>query len=144
MNKAIYFDMDGTIADLYGVENWLDSLQKEHTKPYRIAKPLIDMRSLARELNRLQQEGYKVGIISWLSKCGSTTYGVRVAEAKRKWLKRHLSSVKFDSIHIVEYGTPKHTIGSGILFDDEEANRKMWGKGAYDIHNIIDILRAIK
>ena len=26
MTKAIYFDMDGTIADLYGVDGWLDSL----------------------------------------------------------------------------------------------------------------------
>ena len=24
MYKAIYFDMDGTIADLYGVDGWLD------------------------------------------------------------------------------------------------------------------------
>ena len=40
MTKAIYFDMDGTIADLYGVENWLDYLVAEQTKPYREAKPL--------------------------------------------------------------------------------------------------------
>ena len=26
MNITINFDMDGTIADLYGVENWLDYL----------------------------------------------------------------------------------------------------------------------
>ena len=25
--KAIYFDMDGTIADLYGYEGWLEMLQ---------------------------------------------------------------------------------------------------------------------
>ena len=24
MTRAIYFDMDGTIANLYGVDNWLD------------------------------------------------------------------------------------------------------------------------
>ena len=26
MQKAIYFDMDGTIADFYGVPNWLEYL----------------------------------------------------------------------------------------------------------------------
>ena len=25
MTKAIYFDMDGTIANLYGVNGWLDT-----------------------------------------------------------------------------------------------------------------------
>jgi phosphoserine phosphatase len=29
MNKAIYFDMDGTIADLYGVSGWLADLEAE-------------------------------------------------------------------------------------------------------------------
>ena len=27
MTKAIYFDMDGTIADLYAVDGWLDKLK---------------------------------------------------------------------------------------------------------------------
>lgn len=27
IEKTINFDMDGTIADLYGVENWLEYLQ---------------------------------------------------------------------------------------------------------------------
>ena len=55
--KAVYFDMDGTIADLYGVEGWLDSLIAEQTKPYREAKNLVDMRKLSYELNRLQRAG---------------------------------------------------------------------------------------
>ncbi len=66
--KAIYFDMDGTIADLYGVENWLDSLIHEQTKPYRVAKPLVNMRKLGRLLNLLKEQGYHIGIVSWLSK----------------------------------------------------------------------------
>ena len=41
MNIAINFDMDGTIADLYGVENWLEHLINGNTFPYEMAKPLI-------------------------------------------------------------------------------------------------------
>ena len=67
----ICFDMDGTIADLYGVENWLEYLLEENVKPYKIAKPLVNMSALARRLNKLQRKGYEIGVISWTSKGGS-------------------------------------------------------------------------
>ena len=35
MVKAIYFDMDGTIADLYAVDGWLADLRSENVRPYR-------------------------------------------------------------------------------------------------------------
>ena len=46
----ICFDMDGTIADLYGVENWLDNLIAENVKPYAEAKPMLNLSALARKL----------------------------------------------------------------------------------------------
>ena len=146
MTKAIYFDMDGTIADLYGVEGWLNDLESENARPYATAKPLIRMSALARILNRLQKEGYTIGIVSWLSKGGSDDYNEKVAYAKQKWLKQHLASVNFDEINIVKYGTPKSTavnIQGGILFDDEEKNRTEWNGTAFDVDNIIEILKAL-
>lgn len=146
--KAIYFDMDGTIADFYSVENWLDYLLKEQTKPYRVAKPLCDMRKLSREIKRLQSIGYKVGIISWLSRNASDNFGRHTAIAKANWLSRHLGSVAFDEIHIIDYGTPKHKYGNGILFDDETGNRMEWSNAseynqAFDVHNILETLAKI-
>ena len=38
MERKIYFDMDGTIADLYGVDNWLEMLINEDATPYRVAR----------------------------------------------------------------------------------------------------------
>ena len=147
MTKAIYFDMDGTIANLYGVDGWLDCIINEYTKPYREAKALVSIRQLGKELNRLKQNGYTIGIISWLAKGASNEYNERVAQAKRNWLARHLSAVQFDEVHIVEYGTPKQTLGNGILFDDETHNRIEWNKIndniAFDVDNIIKVLRAI-
>lgn len=150
MTRAIYFDMDGTIANLYGVENWLDNLMNEYTRPYREAKAMVNMRALGRELNRLQAEGYVIGVVSWLSKNGTDEYGERVAKAKREWLARHIGAVEWDEVHIVKYGTPKSTvvdIPNGILFDDEERNRKEWTLGnglAFGVENIIEILKGIK
>lgn len=143
MKKEIWFDMDGTIANFYGVEGWLDYIRKEQTKPYREAKPLIDMKHLAKELNRLQKLGYTIGIISWLAKGSTENYDEKVKRAKKNWLKSHLGSVKFDKINIIKYGTPKENFGKGILFDDEELNRKNWKEKAFDEKNIIEILRAI-
>lgn len=143
MTKAIYFDMDGTIANLYDVDNWLDYLIKYDSTPYEIAKPMLNMSVLARILNRLQREGYIIGIISWLSKTSTPEYGKKVRQAKINWLKKHLKSVKFDSIQIVDYGTPKYTLGKGILFDDEVENRNAWGEGAYDVYNILGVLKTL-
>lgn len=144
MNKKIInFDMDGTIADLYGVTNWLDYLIAEDATPYAVAKPLVNMQVLARLLNKLQKNGYTINIISWTSKNGSDAYNTLVADVKKAWLKKHLKSVKFNNIFVVPYGTPKNTIASGILFDDEEKNRTTWGENAYDVDNILGILKAI-
>ena len=143
MKKQIWFDMDGTIADLYGVENWLEKLTNSDPSPYAEAKPLVRMASLARILNRLQREGYEIGIVSWLSKNGNIEYNELVVEAKKEWLAIHLKSVKFDYIDIVKYGTPKEVGRSGILFDDEEQNRKNWKDEAYDVDEIIEILKAL-
>lgn len=143
MTKAIYFDMDGTIANLYGVDGWLDCIINEYTKPYREAKALVNMRQLGKELNRLKQNGYTIGIISWLAKGATDEYNKRVTQTKRNWLARHLSAVQFDEVHIVEYGTPKQTLGNGILFDDEEPNRMNWIGKAYNVNDIIETLKAI-
>ena len=146
MTTTIFFDMDGTIADLYGVNNWLDYLLAFDTLPYEIAKPLVKLNSLARILNRLQRNGYKIGIISWLSKSGSDEYNNAVAEVKKNWLRKHLASVKFDEIHIVNYGTPKQVFAktaNDILFDDEKPNRDNWTGKAFDVDEIIEILKGI-
>ena len=146
MKNTIYFDMDGTIADLYGCENWLADLIDGYTRPYREAKSMVNMRKLGRVLNALKENGFEVGIISWLSKNGTDEYNARVTKAKTDWLARHLGAVEFDEIHIVKYGTPKHEVVNnpfGILFDDEKPNRDNWLGTAYDVDNILEILSAL-
>lgn len=130
MNKAIYIDMDGTIASLYGVQGWLDMLIAEDPTPYAIAEPLVNMSSLARLLHKAQRNGYHIGIISWLSKNGSEQYNQMVTEVKMAWLRKHLPSVIWDEIKIVPYGTPKSQAvdraNAAYLFDDEDRNQMEW------------------
>ena len=146
MNITINFDMDGTIADLYGVENWLDYLIAENTFPYANARPLLNLSALARKLNALQKQGYNLAVISWLSKSGTVEYNEAVTEVKMAWLRKHLPSVAWDRITIVPYGTPKQNFCENpldILFDDEERNRENWTGRAYGVENILGVLREI-
>ena len=144
---TINFDMDGTLVDLYGVENWLPMLRAEDTTPYEIAKPLVNFSHLARLLNKLIANGDEVNIISWTSKGGSPEYNAAVEKAKREYLAKHLPSVKFSNIFIVPYGTPKYELAKGILFDDEDKNRWDWrthnGTYSFDETDIIRILKAL-
>ena len=142
--REINFDMDGTIADFYGVDGWLDCLMNKDVTPYAKAKALVNLSALARVLNRLQRNGYKTCVISWLAKINDSDFNKEITKVKIQWLAKHLPSVKWDKITIVPYGTPKSTCGNGILFDDEENNRNEWAGIAYDVNNIIEILKNLK
>lgn len=145
MNLTLNFDMDGTIADLYGVENWLEMLMAEDETPYAIAKPLINLSLLARLLNKCIKKGIKVNVISWLAKNSTKEYDEKVIKAKTAWLKNHLPSVDFNEIFIIAYGTPKSNFASdnAILFDDEKPNRDTWIGTAYAEYNIFTVLKML-
>ena len=143
---TIYLDLDGTVIDFYGVPNWLECLEAQDSTPYRVAKPLVPLSTLARYLNRLQARGYNIGIISWLSKSGTDKFNAEVAEVKREWLAKHLPSVKWDEIHIVPYGVPKSTCATcpnAILFDDEQRNLNEWTASTYNMAYNADLLMEI-
>lgn len=143
MRKEIWFDMDGTIADLYGVANWLEMIVNSDPTPYANARPLVNMNVLARRLNKAQKNGYQIGIVSWLAKNSNTEYDDAVTKAKQEWLAVHLKSVKWDFVDIIPYGTPKENGRSGILFDDEERNRKNWKGIAYREDRIMEVLKKV-
>lgn len=140
--KEINLDCDGTWIDLYGVDGWLDDLINHNPRPYAEAKPLVNLSLLARTIHQLQAQGWKVNVISWLSKNSDEEYDLLVKQTKLEWFAKHLPSVEFDEVHIVTYGTPKYTLGKGILFDDEEKNRAEWDGLAFDETDLIKKMRA--
>ena len=146
---TIYFDMDGTIANLYGVDNWLPKLRNEDATPYTDAAPLVDMEILQLLLAILQNRGYKIGIITWLAKDSSKAYKKAVKIAKMKWLRAMLPEIHFNEMHFVQYGTRKDYVAKdkdGIIFDDDEKVRKTWRGQAINpnTEDIIEILTKIK
>lgn len=143
MVRQINFDMDGTIADLYGVENWLEDLINGSARPYKVARPLVDMRKLAKLIDMAQVQGIEVNIISWLAKNSNDEYDKKVIQAKIKWLKKEMPHTHFDNIYILPYGTPKEEYGNGVLFDDEEKNRNNWKGIAFDVYNLLEDLQKL-
>lgn len=148
--KMIYFDMDGTLVDLYGVEDWLSKLRAFDSSPYADAIPLLRFCTLAYYIHKLQKAGYEVGIISWLSKDPKVTieYDEEVTLTKIDYLRRRLPSVQWDAIHITKPNIPKSIFckPGAILFDDEAENREDWkahGGTAYGVDNILEILREL-
>jgi len=144
---TICFDLDGTIANLYGVANWLNYLLASDPYPYKAAKPLCNLSALARKLNSLQAQGHKLIVISWLSKNSTADYDDAVIAAKRAWLAKHLASVRFDNVLIVSYGVNKWSVcgaDDAILFDDEKQNRNAWKNGkAYEPCYIMEVLKNL-
>lgn len=122
--------MDGTIADLYGVNNWLELLQSKSPTPYIEAKPMID---IDRFNHWVKSNNLTVVICSWLAKNSTKEYNREVRKAKREWLKEN--GIIVDEIHIVKYGTPKHTVTKAnkeaqLLFDDDDRVRSRWSRYA--------------
>lgn len=144
--NAIYFDMDGTIADLYHQPNWLKRLREFDPKPYKNAEPMVDVRKLKNLLEAHKARGVKVGVISWLSKGSTPAYDKAVRVAKVDWLEEHFGLGFFDAIHVVPYGTPKHEVAkeqNAILFDDNSSVRKTWNLGAaYTENDIFKVLEG--
>lgn len=132
MNRTLVFDMDGTIANLYGVENWLEDLRSFNPRPYIVAEPMYDMDTLKVILEMLKLQGWTIAVTSWLSMDSTKEYDKMVRQAKREWLEKY--EFPFDEIHLVAYGTTKANCtrkngGFQILVDDNEKVRKGWNLG---------------
>ena len=132
MNKTLVFDMDGTIANFYGVVGWLDYLKESNSTPYIVAEPLYNMEYLNSILGVLKMFGWRVVVTSWLAKDSSKEFDREVRQAKLDWLDNF--DFPYDEIHLVKYGTTKANCtrkhgGFQVLVDDNESVRNGWSLG---------------
>ena len=150
--KMICFDMDGTIANLFGVRGWLEKLHKSDPTPYKIAKPMWDMNELREVLIALQQRGIEIRVITWLAMDSTEVYKRMVRQAKIEWLTK--VGFPIDHFHAQAYGTTKANavrsalaVGeTAILIDDNDKVRRGWHLGETinpTEENIIEVLRAL-
>lgn len=146
MSRMVVFDMDGTLADLYSVPNWLEKLRAEDPSPYIEAKPLVDMETLSVVLKMLIQENWEIRIVSWLSRDSSESYKIAVRKAKLAWLAKY--GFPYKTAHLVQYGTTKADCvrkytESAILIDDDSRVRNGWHLGETIDPTKTDIIDAL-
>lgn len=142
---TVWFDMDGTIADFYGVSGWLEDLRRGSIRPYEEAKPLFPFAQFAKMLHKVQKRGYEIGIVTWGSKTADEGFDRATALIKQQWLRKHLPSVQWNHFQFMAYGTNKNAVNAGndILFDDEERNRMNWTGAAFEPCDIMNILKEV-
>lgn len=128
MKITIILDMDGTIADLYNVENWLSKLRMFDPSPYAQARLMVD--NLSETIKNARNSGICIKVVSWLSKDSNNEYDNEVRKTKKEWLFKH--NLFLDSVRIVPYGKEKAYYRDkenlNILIDDNEEVRNSFSK----------------
>lgn len=138
MQKTIWFDMDGTLYDLYGMYNWLDLLEcGQYAQAFGAGRPLYDLQHLRRILHGLRFAGWTVGVITWapMGLEEESADFFNVYQAKFDWIKANLPELA-PLFHCIPYGKSKldFLIESGMLehinylIDDNAEVRRDWEK----------------
>lgn len=141
--RTIYFDMDGTLAGLFYVKDFAKKLQNGDMTPYVEARPLYNTEDMAKVIEILKENGFQIGIISYIAE----DYAKECRKAKREWLKKYFPYAT--EIHLINKKTSKSKVvkdRQGILVDDSKKNREEW-KGTATINayraNLVKELYAL-
>ncbi len=117
---VVYLDMDGTIADLYGMKNWLKKLENEVEGLFLNCKPLVSEEELEYIFPR---DVYELRICSMTPKDATEEYCQVVINEKNQWLDKYFPSITHRVY--MAYGNNKNLKNSKnhILVDDNEKIR---------------------
>ena len=140
MNKIVYFDMDGTISDLYGVTNVFKRLDSLDANVYYEAKPIDKYINMLKEFHNM---GYKVVILSCLGMISDKQFDEDTICNKNKWLDEYVGKQYIDErIYIPNTKHKEQYIKEyGILVDDDTRVLCNWN---YDRIQAINDNKAIK
>lgn len=131
MSTSVYFDMDGTLADLYNFDKWLEYIECENETPFYNCEPIGDTSLLNKLIEDAKNVCSVVGVITWLPKNASRSFCKKVEKAKKAWLKIHFPSIPLENVHVLPYGEPKQHANIKrsqrlVLVDDNAKVREEW------------------
>lgn len=126
---VVYLDMDGTIFDLYGQENWLERLRTEDDTIFTGDRRMVTEEVLRKHF---PADTYDVRVLSMTPKDATDEYCERVIARKNEWLDTYFPSITKRIYR--KYGHNKNLKNSryAILIDDSEPIRNTWNGLAFD------------
>lgn len=119
----VYLDMDGTIADLYGIENWLPRLRNSDETIFLECKPLITENEL---FERFPTEKYEICVLSMTPLGATADYCKNVENQKNAWLDKFFPSITKRIYKAYGHNKNLKNSISAILVDDSEPIRNSW------------------
>lgn len=133
----IYFDLDGTVFNLYGRKNWLEMLRNEQPGAYTDAGlenggflPEINIAEFYEICQDLIMDfGVEFGVITWLSMTATEEFEEITTKEKLQWCRKYLPFVK--DFNAQSYGVPKQKAikkkcKTMFLIDDNLEVCKTW------------------
>ncbi len=146
IKKECYFDLDGTIYDLYGMKDWLERIENEKPNTFTDGKFIVNYNEFMECVKQLEEQGYTFNVISWLPYDITYNYKKKCEQEKRNWIKKFLPFVK--KVEVQSYGILKHThVESGILIDDNEKICRHWrneNRIALNVNKEFNVIKALK
>ena len=152
MNIKIYFDLDGTVYDLYNIPNWLERIENNDPSIFGVdGRELFNSDFVNSLLDLYSDFGVQFGVITWLPMQASPSYEMECEKVKREWVQQHFPF--FDSFAAQSYGVPKQNAivkfsDLDILIDDNVEICAMWenekqGRKAYCTKNFNSLFEII-
>lgn len=152
MSIKVYFDMDGTIFDLYGKNDWLETLRNERAGAF-LGKflPEIDIEKFYKVCQKLLGKGVQFGIITWLPMQASPEYEQICTEEKRKWTQENVPFIT--EFNCASYGIPKQNCiqkraQKMFLIDDNVEVCRTWAtakqRTAINVNETFTVVNALE
>ena len=129
MSIKITMDLDGTVYDLYSVENWLEKLRSEDSSVFSEGDFIGDYNRFKTVCEKLVAMGVQFEVITWLPMQASPEYELECTEVKREWVKKFMPFVT--EFTAQSYGIPKQNAikkraKTMYLLDDNKEICEMW------------------